>query len=382
MSNRNDDVRTCTGWFPFWFWNDTLTENEIRWQIAEMAKHGLRGFVPSPRQGLKQPYLADAYFKMIDVAIDAAKQHDMVVHLYDDLPYPSGAAGGEVLLGNPHFYATSLVQTTIDVESTGMVRLELPRGKILNCTACALNGNDVDWSRVIDLRSSLGVVLTEDSYQEVGLTAYNRKRFFSNVGVPTLEAKLSPGKYRIFVSAQMLVDNHKYYFHFVDVLNPEAVREFLNLTHERYFQRFGSEFGKTIRSIFADETAPVWSERLPAEFFKRLGYQLPPLLAALQDAKHPQHAQVRGDFHRIKYELFVESFEKPYADWCRAHGISYWGEKPLLRLSQLKFSDVPGCDAAHVKAGGRLDMVSAHLRENPRAAASAMYFLRQTGRVV
>jgi hypothetical protein len=405
MSRTNANI----GWFPFWFWNDTLTETEIRWQIAEMARQGLRGFVPSPRQGLKQPYLADSFFKMIEVAIDAAKQHGMVVHLYDDLPYPSGAAGGEVLLGNPHFYATSLVQQVIDIESTGIVRLELPRGRILNCIACPVgngviapsrslryseepdlspwdpalrstsetgleSGKDVDWSRVIDLRSSVGVVLTENSYQEVGLTSYNRKRFFSNVGVPTLEAKLPAGRYRIFVSAQVLVDNHKYYFHFVDVLNPEAVREFLRLTHDRYFQRFGSEFGKTIRSIFADETAPVWSERLPNEFFKRMGYELPPLLAALQDAKHPQHARVKGDFHRVKYELFALAFEKPYSDWCRAHGILYWGEKPLLRLSQLKYSDVPGCDAGHVKAGAPLDMVSAELRANPRAAASAMYF--------
>jgi alpha-L-rhamnosidase len=363
-----------TGWFPFWFWNDTLTETEIRWQIKEMAAKGLRGFVPSPRQGLKQPYLSDSFFKMTQVAIDAAREHGMVVHLYDELPYPSGAAGGEVLLGNPHFYATSLVQQTFDVDGDQPLRIELPKGKILNCVACALHADGADWSRIIDLRSSIGVVLTEDSYQEVGLTAYNRKRYFSNVGIPTLETKLPPGRHRIFVSAQTTVENHKYYFHFVDALNPQAVQEFLHITHDRYFQRFGSEFGKIIRSIFTDETTPTWSERLPAEFFAITGYELPPLLPALQDARHPQHARVKADFHRVKYELFVESFEKPYAKWCSDHGIAYWGEKPLLRLSQLKYSDVPGCDAGHMRTDSPLDLVSSELRMNPRAAASAMYF--------
>ena len=57
------------GFYPFWFWNDTLNEKEIRWQIAQMAEQGIRGFFIHPRQGLKQPYLSDAFFDMVEVAI-------------------------------------------------------------------------------------------------------------------------------------------------------------------------------------------------------------------------------------------------------------------------------------------------------------------------
>ena len=64
------------------------------------------------------------------------------MHLYDELPYPSGPAGGEVLLGNPQFYATELVQKAINVE--GEIAVELPRGKILNCVAVPLR----DGSRI------------------------------------------------------------------------------------------------------------------------------------------------------------------------------------------------------------------------------------------
>ena len=44
--------------------------------------------------------------------------------------------------------------------------------------------------------------------------------------------------------------NHQSY---ADTLNPEAVRYFLEVTHEKYCQAVGGEFGKTIPAIFTDE---------------------------------------------------------------------------------------------------------------------------------
>ena len=40
---------------------------------------------------------------------------------------------------------------------------------------------------------------------------------------------------------------------YVDSLNPEAIRYFLDVTHEEYKKAVGEEFGKTIPSIFTDE---------------------------------------------------------------------------------------------------------------------------------
>lgn len=39
----------------------------------------------------------------------------------------------------------------------------------------------------------------------------------------------------------------------VDNLNPDTVKRFLHLTHDKYLERFGEEFGKTIPGIFTDE---------------------------------------------------------------------------------------------------------------------------------
>ena len=96
------------GFYPFWFWNDALAADEIRWQVQQMAAQGVRGFFIHPRQGLQQPYLSASFFEMVDNAISAAREHGLVVHLYDEYPYPSGIAGGEVALGCPQYYATDL----------------------------------------------------------------------------------------------------------------------------------------------------------------------------------------------------------------------------------------------------------------------------------
>ena len=366
------------GFYPFWFWNDLLTEDEIRWQIGEMAAQGIKGFFIHSRQGLQQPYLSEEFFQMVAVAVEAAKEHRLWVHLYDEYPYPSGVAGGEVILGNPQFYATALAQKTFDVPG-GAVSLPLPRGQVLNCTIYPLHEGKVDWTEGRDARNHVGMVLTDESYNEMGLTRYNQKRYFASNPTPTLAITLPSGSYRVFVSVQTVVETHKYWKHFVDVLNPDAVAAFLRLTHERYYQRFSAEFGGVIYSIFIDETEPGWSARLPEAFKKKYGYALLPLLPALQDTCHPEHLKVSEALARLKYEMFCRTFEEPIARWCADHGLRYTGEKPSLRLAQLRCMDIPGCDAGHTKAGAKMDLLGTAIRGNARAAASAAYFYGKEG---
>ena len=79
---------------PFWSWNDTLTEDELRRQIREMKKAGMGGFFMHARTGLITPYLSEEYFDMHKVCVDEAKKQGMVPWLYDEDCWPSGSAGG------------------------------------------------------------------------------------------------------------------------------------------------------------------------------------------------------------------------------------------------------------------------------------------------
>jgi len=366
------------GFYPFWFWNDRLSAEEIRWQVREMAEKGIRGFFIHSRQGLQQPYLSEAFFEMVDVAMEAAEEYGLYVHLYDEYPYPSGIAGGEVVLGCPQFYATKLVQRSYVVEG-GYVRLELPPGKVLACWVYPLEDGKVEWSKGVDLCDYVGPVLARDSYVETGLTRYNQKRYFASEPTPTLEATLTGGPHKLFVSVQAEVNHSKYWDHYVDVLNPEAMARWRELTHERYRKRYAVQFGKRIISIFTDETEPRWSERIPAAFLAEYGYDLAEYLPALQDASHPDHVKVSYDLYRLRYKLFCEAFEQPLSAWCRANDLAYSGEKPSLRMAQLRYMDIPGCEPGHIKAGARMDLLSPRLRQNARATACAAYFYGKGG---
>jgi hypothetical protein len=283
-----------------------------------------------------------------------------------------------VALGQPQFHATELIQRTYDVPG-GPVRLELPAGKMLSVVACPLTDGCPDWTRGNDLANAVGPLLVVDSYRETGLTHYNQKRYFASRPTPTLEATLPDGPHRIYASVQAEVRHHKYWDHFADVLNPEAVQQFIALTHERYRQRYGEKFGKSIRSIFADETRPGWSARLPDAFRAEYGYDLCAALPALQDETHPDHLRVAKDLYRLQYELFCQCWEEPISSWCRTHGLAYSGEKPSLRMAQLRYMDIPGCEPGHTKAGAPLDLMQPTLRGNAKATASAAYFYGKVG---
>ena len=366
------------GLYPFWFWNDRLEADEIREQVRQMAAQGIKGFFIHSRQGLAQPYLSDAFMDMVAAALEEAKAQGLTVHLYDEFPYPSGVGGGEVILGQPEFHATELVQRSYDLPA-GPLRLELPPGKLLYARAYPLRDGVVDWSAPLDLRRAVGMSLVANSYVETGLTTYNQKRYFASRPTPTLETRLPAGEWRVFAGLQVEVSANKYWGHFVDALNPAAVQAFIQATGEPYLRRFGAEFGKTILSMFTDETAPGWSARLPRAFETEYGYDLLSCLEALTADDHPRALQVRADFDRLRARLFVEAFDQPIAEWRQAHGLAHCGEKPSTRLSQLQWMDIPGCEPAHTKVGRQPDLLQPNPRGNARATASAAYFYGKIG---
>ena len=81
---------------PFWFWNDLLTPDEIRRQIADFVEKGIMGFVIHPRIGLppELEFLSPRYLDLMAVAIAEAERRGMIVFLYDEAMYPSGSAHG------------------------------------------------------------------------------------------------------------------------------------------------------------------------------------------------------------------------------------------------------------------------------------------------
>ncbi len=370
--------RESSGFHPFWFWNGDIEKGEIKRQIDLMAEQGIRGFFIHFRQGMTLPYLSEAFFDMVGCAAEYASSRGMTAHIYDEYPYPSGSAGGTVTLGHPEYRATLLRQDDYAL-SGGEIRLPLREGDILNATLVPLREGKKIWPESRDVTSHAGVVLDEHSFHAGGLTSYNQKRYFASRPVPTLLMTLPEGEYLLCVSVQEEMTRFKYWGTLPDVLNPEAMADFIKRTHGAYGGHYGEKLSSLFYSSFSDELEPVWSTRLPGEYEKTYGESLPPLLPALIHGDFPGADRIRQNFHRLKYTLFEGSYEKPLSSWCRERGIRYCGEKPSLYLRQLKYMDIPGCEPGHTKAGRLPDTLKPTLRGNARACASAAQFYRKEG---
>ncbi|MFN3421348.1 MAG: hypothetical protein ACK40X_06485, partial [Armatimonadota bacterium] len=97
---------------------------------------------------------------------------------------------------------------------------------------------------------------------------------------------------------------------YINILNAEAVRTFINLTHDEYAKRIPN-LGKRIHAIFTDEPSLMttyirppknalpaipWVEDLPKEFKRRKGYDLTPHLDSL-------FLDV-GDYQRVRCDFY------------------------------------------------------------------------------
>jgi hypothetical protein len=364
---------------PFWFWNGEITKEEITRQIREMSEKGLGGVFICARQGMTLPYLSKEWFDMVDYACEEAKRFGLEAWLYDEYPYPSGMSGGEVLLEHPEAEHMALKHKSLHVKGGEAFYEDLGWSRILHASAYPiLEKGDVDWSQGLDLKDWVGNLQTEKIYQESGLTKYNSKRFFSYGPKKIIKGVLPAGDWNIEIYTEEAIGDFKYYGGFFDPCNPEAVKTFLETTHERYERASGSQFGTGIRGLFSDEVGmlgPIpWSKLLPAEFEKRNHYSLLSVLPALHDAAYPGAVRIRYDFFTTVHEMFVESYHKQVSDWCKSHNLLYATEVPSMRMGTQRYSDIIGGDTSHEKLGKPLEWIYdeyiGSYRSNAKAVSS------------
>ncbi|MDF2926932.1 MAG: hypothetical protein K0R57_5846 [Paenibacillaceae bacterium] len=371
---------------PFWFWNGEMQDEQIRLQIGEMAEKGVGGFFVCARQGLKVPYLSEAWFGKVRTAVEAAREYGLNVWLYDEYPYPSGIAGGEVVLEHPGAKHCSLVCSTERAAGGQRVELELPWARIVYAKAVPIGaGGERLWHQAVDVRRRIGNCQTEPIFQKAGLTAYNQKRFFSYHTVQKLDWTAPAGEWEIIIAQEQELEDFKYYGTFVDPCNREAMATFIRLTHERYAEHLSEYFGNTIKGMFTDEIGLIgklpWSPRLAESFKERNGYDLRDHMEALFFAEAPQAPKIRYDYFQTVHELLLASYHKQVHDWCESRGLQYVTEVPSVRATTQIYSHVPGGDTAHEKLGRSLDWIlernAVNFRSNPKMVSSVA---RQLGR--
>ncbi|MBQ8397694.1 MAG: hypothetical protein IJX53_05770 [Clostridia bacterium] len=332
---------------PFWAWNCKLEGEELKWQIDVLNQMGFGGFHMHVRTGMDTPYLTDEYMDRVEDCVEHARGKEMLAWLYDEDRWPSGAAGG-IVTKDEKYRQRSLMFTASPYEVDGRL------------------GENSDMSARVG-RSNRGYLLAKFDVKlnlDGTLASYRRLAEDEEAeGVAWYAYVETP-------SPNPWYNNQTY----VNTLSREAIQRFVEVTHERYRQRFAKDFGGVIPAIFTDEpqfsrkdTLPFaeskkdvilpWSDDLEDTYVAAYGDSLvdhiPELIWDLPDQVR---SLTRYHYHDHVAERFASAFADTVGGWCRENGIMLTGhmmQEPTLMsqtgalgeaMRSYRSFDLPGID--------------------------------------
>ena len=300
---------------PFWAWNDNLDSKRLVEQIELMREQGVGGFFIHSREGLETPYLSSDWMNHVETVLSCADQSDLEVWIYDEDTWPSGSAGGAVSGSNPNEYsakALTIQLLSFSIDQTPLNELrKLCRDKSI-LAIYQIMRDDSD-STIITYFHQINLDMNC-----LDLDSYNEYLIF-----------------RVEISGSSeWYNNHAP----SDNLNPDAVKSFIDKTHQAYLKRFKKDFGKRIKGFFTDEPNICdffahytpgrswlpWSELVPSFFKEKNGYSLFDILPLLfLTGEHMGKA--RYDFWFTLTELFVTSYTQQIYQWCESNDLKLTG---------------------------------------------------------
>lgn len=310
---------------PFWAWNCDLNKDLLLREIDQMKRMGMGGFHMHVRTGMSTTYLSDGFMQLIRDCVDKAKEERMRAYLYDEDRWASGAAGGYVTR-EERYRARYLLFTTVSYEQAeenpASVPVDSPRtgkGRLLARYAVRLN----DEGELAEYR-----LLKDGQQADAAETAWY---------------------------AYLEIEKESPWFNnqtYVNTLDKKAIERFVEITHERYKEVVGDEFGGAVQSIFSDEpqfsrkttlgfagekkdVVLPWTDDLPDTFRAAYGEEL---LAGLPELywELPGGAVslIRYHYHDHIAERFAEGFADTVGTWCARNGLLLTGhmmEEPTLK---------------------------------------------------
>lgn len=291
----------------FWSWNAKLEEPVLRRQITEMKEAGMGGFFMHARSGLKTPYLGDEWFRAVEVAMDEAQKQNMQAWCYDESGWPSGFAGMKLLEKKENLAHYITFRENDFFDSAALAVYSLASGKLKRLTGT-----------------------TE------GVSVYYTVYDHTNSSV-------------------------------VDIMNEDIVRQFIQLTHEKYYERYGQQFGKKLIGFFTDEPqyfrydtpySPVLLKLYEDLYQEDLLDGLAMLFLECEDCY-----KFRYRYWKLMNNQFTKSFIKQVYEWCDTHNCKLTGhaieESTLFTqmwccagvMPFYEYEHIPGCDWLGRKIG-------------------------------
>lgn len=326
---------------PFWSWNAKLDKNLLERQIGYFKEMGFGGFYMHPRGGMETQYMSNDYIEAIEHCIKAAGQNDMYACLYDEDRWPSGFAGG--LVTKTAKYRQRAIYITDD-------KNKVP--DLCHCREKAIQEGKAYLVGCYDVR------LSEKGYlKSYRCIACDEEAEFAKYFAYSKTDALS-GKY----------NNQTY----TDIMQKDAIKEFISVTHNVFYEKFGDQYGKTVPNIFSDEPRhrPLelinpadeneivyyWTYDFPETFEKEYGYDIVEHLPKIIWDEEDTYSYERYDFFEHATRRTEDAFFMQIKEVLEKQGLEYSGHLMMENelYGQLRWGgdimryypyfDIPGID--------------------------------------
>ena len=296
---------------PLWFWNNTtIKESELEQQFQHMTDSDLYGGCGIlPFGGNFSPaYLSEEYFRLYGKVVEMAREKGVQMSLYDEYGFPSGSMGCINGNGVPRFRNNHPGMTIKRLDKTEYTAYPLKKF-------------------TLDLNGMNGSVMAVAAYSAMKKTSVSLRSYISDGKlVWTPPTGYGPWKIMVFCCVDSGDPN-------VDYLNPEAVKLFIEDTHEQYYRHFPEAFGTVITSTFFDEPTMyraegrMWTEGFNARFEQIYGFTPDSIYPALWYDIGEYTAAARTQLFSTRATLYAEGFMKTLAEWAQSHGILSTGHQ-------------------------------------------------------
>ena len=288
-------------WVSYGFEGDTAP-------VDRFLSEGYGGIVSNVN--FNQNYLQDPReFEILKKVYDYAFDEGMVLWIYDEYQWPSGRAFGLVLDEQPDR----------DWEGTGIKHITRKgSGGVASYTLGDEDGRDIE--------IAIKLAVLRDEKGERRLEVEGDRVSAETVGDWTLDV------YVLRYTFDKVEDRTNFdLLRTVDLLNPDAVKKFIELTHERYKRYLGDSF-KNIKAFFTDEPNlgnrekaryAVWTKEFDEKFYAEFGYEIN--IPSIFSGDSDYDRAVRLNYYQLVAKLFKESYIDQISAWCEANGVASSG---------------------------------------------------------
>jgi hypothetical protein len=336
----------------YWFWHRRPTEEEIRTQVAEIARGGFKTFLIQARIAYPlEEYLDEGFLAAYRLAVEEATRHGLEVGIYDDYNWASGHAGGRTVRGAGQLRERQLFWST-----------SVLGGASAECRITNVRSLGGDWGGpalkrwtyedgVIawadwELVGALVHPLAEGTEAAADVTAFATIEAATAAGCNVrieLDEPLPDGwAVTVFVSARCSTSR------LMNYLLPEATQRFIEVGYEPFYDALGEFFGDPIKYMFIDHPSAGsydWDERygvvgnsipfaetLRAAFESASDASLDLALLSLLRDVGDTTAKLRADFFSAYSQLVCANFLGGISAWSREHGIGLAGHEMLSHI--------------------------------------------------